>query len=959
MTGRSIFSPPYKSSRIRMAWFFIFLTFSCPLWTRAENLAQAINSAPIVTATGSSNAQVVELRLKNGLKVLMWELHTTPLVSVWTWYRVGSKDEALGESGISHWVEHMNFKGTRDISKTQMKKMIENGGGEWNGFTSLDQTAYFSTLSSSALEDALRLEAERMWLSQFAPEEVQNERTVILSELAEAESDPRNVLDIEATSTALRLHPYRWPVLGWRTDLAQITRDQLYQHYLKYYHPGNAILVIAGDFEPRQTETLVRKYFETIPSSPEPRRYSPLEPEQEGERRLKLLREGNTPYLEIAFRAPEILNDDFFALLILDAALCGAKGVNLMSSPLEANAGGSSRLYRALVDKKLATYVNSELLPSRHPYLYKLYLTLPDIGQFQPAEEAVYDELEKIKTYGLSNNEIQKTRNQLLARHYLDQDSLSKRAHQLGFFESIASQSLLDQFESKLNRVTPDDLRRVAINYLPEKGRTVAWFLPQPRQRKVEVEKLSKLNPSADRSTPIHPFDLGRHLRPAFQSGGASGASTANPVPLKIPRIALQPQRRVLSNGVIVEVAVNPASPTVYLAAAVKAGAMREEDVQAGTANFVGEMLERGTKTRTAQQLAEALEFRGIQLEVDTDYLKTTLAFSGLSRDFAVMADNLADVLRNAVFPAGEVEKVRAGIFTRLKEDLDNPAIVAEAALRERVYPPGHPFRRQVMGSFGTVEPIRVSDLTRFYKRYYRPEQLIVVVSGDVNPVEVFEQLESRLGSWRGEGTADSFYIPAVQPGLGSGSQIVPLAAKAQCEIAFGMPGISIHHPDYYAMLILNYIMGEAGMGGRIGNRVRDEEGLAYHISSSLDANWAEGLWMVQAGTSPENVEKVCGLIREEIGKIKADGISSQEIDAAKSYLMYSLPRQLESNEGIVPLLLEVEFFQLGEGYLSRYPDLIAGVSKEKLMDCWRTRLNFEKAALVIAGGTVPRTPAP
>ncbi len=936
-----------KNKRLILAALLLFLPWSSPLPSFV--LAQG---SPAAATEETVSTPVKELRLNNGLKVLLLESHTTPLVSVWSWYRVGSKDDPLGETGISHWVEHMNFKGTRGLSKAQMMSLVEKAGGCWNGYTSLDQTCYFSTLASSSLEEVLRMEAERMWLSQFALEEVQSERSVIVSELLGGENDSRTLLDIDVTAVAFKMHPYRWPTIGWKADLQQISRQQLYRHYLDFYNPGNAILVLVGDFDSQKAEPLLREYFESIPSSAEPPRYAPLEPMQEGERRLKLLKEGTTPYLEIAYRIPEILNDDFFSCLILDAALCGAKGINLLSSPLDANAGRSSRLYRALVDKKLATHISSSLLPTRFPFLYKIVLTLPDAGQFQSAEEAVYDELEKIKTRGLSDRELNKARNQLLARHYLDQDSMTSRAHQLGFFESIASHSLLEQFESKLMRVSQDDLRRVAIRYLNEKSRTVGWFLPQAKQRKVEVEQLSRTE-NPDRK--ILP-DLHRHLHPAFAAAGAAVKGIENISSITVPRITLQPQRKVLSNGVIVEVNSNPASPTFCLKAAMKAGAMRDGGSKAGLAWFTGQMLEGGTKTKTSQQLADAVEFLGADLEINTDYLTTTANIRGLSRDFNVLAEAASDMIRNPAFPVAEVDKARASQLSNLREELDNPEAVAEATLRERIYPMGHPFRQKANGTISAVESITAADLANFHRRYYRPDQLIVVVSGNLKPEEVFQKMESLFGNWKTEGAAQSFYIAAAQPGLGSGSQVVPMAAKSQCEIVFGRTGISIHHPDYYAMLILNYIMGEAGLGGRIGSRVRDREGLAYHVSSSLEASLAEGPWAISLGVAPEKVDRAMELVREEIRKIKSDQITDQEILAAKQYLIYSLPRQLESNAGICEQLMNVEIFQLGEGYLSRYGDLIAAVPKEKLVDCWRTALNFDQAALIIAG---PYRPGP
>jgi zinc protease len=208
--------------------------------------------------------------LSNGLRVLLRPMRQAPLVSVWCWYRVGSRDERPGVTGISHWVEHMNFKGTRRISKEDVTRQVELAGGLWNGYTWLDVTTYFETVQSDAFEAMLRLEASRMTECLYPKEEIERERTVVISELQGGENDPRTFLEREVTGTALQAHPYRWPTIGYLSDLRAITRDDLYRHYRAHYVPGNAILVAAGDFDPSQALRLVRRHFGRIPAAPVP-----------------------------------------------------------------------------------------------------------------------------------------------------------------------------------------------------------------------------------------------------------------------------------------------------------------------------------------------------------------------------------------------------------------------------------------------------------------------------------------------------------------------------------------------------------------------------------------------------------------------------------------------------------------------------------------------------------------
>src|SRR5262245_48697637 len=253
--------------------------------------------------------------LDNGLKVLIQEEHTAPLASVWCWYNVGSKDERPGLTGVSHWVEHMNFKGTTNIPRDQVKGIIEQYGGTWNGYTWIDQTTYFETATRDALDRMLFIESERMANCLYDPDDCESERSVIISELQGGENDPDQFLDQEVTAAAFKAHPYQHPTIGWLPDLQTMNREDLYGYYRKYYIPNNATLVIVGDVETAATVQQVEGYFGKIPPGPAPARQRTLEPDQTGERRVTIRREGTTAYLKAAYHAPAASDPDFFPLL--------------------------------------------------------------------------------------------------------------------------------------------------------------------------------------------------------------------------------------------------------------------------------------------------------------------------------------------------------------------------------------------------------------------------------------------------------------------------------------------------------------------------------------------------------------------------------------------------------------------------------------------------------------------
>lgn len=423
---------------------------------------------------------LITYTLNNGLRVFLRPVRFAPLVSVWAWYHVGSKNEAPGITGASHWVEHMNFKGTKNIPKEQIKGMIEKQGGFWNGYTFIDQTTYMETLRKEGLEVALNLEAERMAGSLFEPEEVASERTVIISELRGNENDPGELLDREVTAAAFRAHPYKWPVIGWQSDIETMTRNDLYNHYRAYYSPDNALLVVTGDFEVNDAKGLIEKHYGPLKKWENGRRYvTTREPQQRGERRVIVRREGTTPLLQISYHAPGLADDDYFALLLFDALLAGPSGMNIFGG-FSTAAGRSSRLYKDIIDGNLAASVGGFLLPTEHPYLYNTYAVLKSADDFEAVENAMYQTIEDLIHRPVKKAELEKARTQLRSKLAYELEGITNMAHQIGFYSTIGH---LERYEKALEifaSLTLEDARAAALKYLGADNRTVGQFWPQP-----------------------------------------------------------------------------------------------------------------------------------------------------------------------------------------------------------------------------------------------------------------------------------------------------------------------------------------------------------------------------------------------------------------------------------------------------------------------------------------------
>ncbi|HXW04769.1 MAG TPA: pitrilysin family protein [Vicinamibacterales bacterium] len=432
-----------------------------------------------VSGSLAAPAHVREAHLDNGLKVIVQPVHTAPLVSVWCWYRVGSGDERPGRTGASHWVEHMNFKGTVRIPREEMKGIVERFGGTWNGYTWIDQTTYLETATRDALEKMLFIEAERMAHGLYDPSECEAERTVIISELQGGENDPDQLLDTEVTATAFRAHPYRHPTIGWLDDLRSMTRDDLYEHYRTYYVPNNATLVVAGDVDPDDVMRRAARTFEDIAPGPALPRQRSVEPPQLGERRVLLERPGCAAYLKMAWHAPAAREADFFPMLVLDALLTGAKGVNLWSSFRSGIPQRKARLYRAIVERGLGSTVSGTLVATASPFLYTLSFTALDGVPLSTLESAVVEEVERLRSAGVTEEEVARAGRQLRARLVFENDSVTNIAHQLGFFETVTGPGFFAGLREGIERVTAEQVADVARRRLGAATRTTGWFQPR------------------------------------------------------------------------------------------------------------------------------------------------------------------------------------------------------------------------------------------------------------------------------------------------------------------------------------------------------------------------------------------------------------------------------------------------------------------------------------------------
>ena len=419
----------------------------------------------------SRQLQVSRHQLDNGLKILVRHIPNAPVSGCWAVYRVGSRNEKPGITGISHWVEHMLFKGGGKLRKGDVGRLVSSVGGEYNGFTSKDFTAYFEILPADKIETGLMIESERMTNAAFDPREVESERTVVISEREGNENDPEFLTVEELFLSAFRFHPYRWSEGGLKHDLMGITRDDLFQHYRRYYVPSNAILVVVGPHPPKKILPKIEEHFKSLETSDKPPEPSVTEPPQTGERRVDLRLPSEADYVKVGYRTPAFGNEDVFSLMMLDAIL---SGVRLFAFGPGQTSGRSARLYRALVEKKIATQASSDFWPTIDPSVFTLDLTVWEGVKVDRAEKLLFGEVEKIQKHSPTKHELDRALAQVKAQYAYALDGVARQGFVIGIFELVISFETVARLVEKLSRVTPQMVSDVAQKYLIPQNRTVS-----------------------------------------------------------------------------------------------------------------------------------------------------------------------------------------------------------------------------------------------------------------------------------------------------------------------------------------------------------------------------------------------------------------------------------------------------------------------------------------------------
>jgi zinc protease len=411
----------------------------------------------------------------------------------------------------------------------------------------------------------------------------------------------------------------------------------------------------------------------------------------------------------------------------------------------------------------------------------------------------------------------------------------------------------------------------------------------------------------------------------------------------------LSPTRQCLQNGALVIARESRVTPAVTITASVPSGTVADSRDLPGVAHFLSRVIDRGTESRSGDEIAELLDSRGVSLTVSAMRHLFVVSCTCLAEDFATMLGLVADVMRNPSLPEKEIATRRGEIITSIRQDQDNPAMVAVEEELALLYPDGHPYGRRVKGTIATVEQIDRSALQSVHHDRFTPAGLVVVCVGDVDPARVVGETGHAFGDWQGS-AATPFVVPSPARANERRQAVFPMMNKAQADIAYGFNTISRLDRSYYAFSLMNNVLGQYALGGRLGDSIRERQGMAYYVFSAFDPNLGEGPLVIRAGVNPANVDRAIVSIDEEVRRMAADGLTAQELEASKRYLIGSMPRMFETNAGIATFLQSCEQFGLGMDHDMKLPGLLAAVTLDQVNEVAKRFLVPERATITVAG---------
>ncbi len=858
--------------------------------------------------------------LRNGLKILVLEDMNSPVVTVQLWYRTGSRNELEGKRGIAHLLEHMMFRGSEDVGPEDHSRIVNAVGGIENAATSDDATFYYETVPSDRLALIMELEAERMNRLKLDEKYFYKEREVVKEELRKRnQNNPTDALFERFRLLAYQKHPYRLGPIGTMEDLDAITIEDLETFYRQNYVPNNAVLIVVGGASFDSVMQSADDFFGSLPRGELVHMPILPEPEQMVFRREVLRFPTQLPVVIGGYKIPQADSPDSVALDIVQMIFGG---------------GESCRLYKRLVrDTQLAVFAGAWNWKMRDPGVFIVFAGfLPSIPP-EKVETTLLEEIEDLAAKGPTDEEIQKAKSQLSANYIFKLTAISKLGYAIGEAEVVEGDyhRFLDRVDA-YQRVTKNQIKRCVETYLAHDRLTVASLLPSN-----ETDELEKSTGVVHRQAEEKLEAWNTHQRFTRIEGASID-------PIALPVI----HRKVLSNGLKVMFVERHEQPVVYFDLIVPGGNLFDPVGMAGLTDMLARMLTGGTTKRNAEQIAHQTDSLGGILHASAAMEYFSVQGQFLKKDCATGLDLFADIILDSSFPEAELVNVKLEHEASVRMGRDQPTSLAFDTLNYLIYGYNHPRGRSA--SVDTVKAVEVSDLQSVYQKYFRPSSSILCITGDITPDEMDDLGLSAFESWTDPDL--TAWKPPDNPVKRRGVtvRIVDKPDLTQSTIAIGHLGISRYDPDYFNLLLGNYILGSGGFSSRLVQAVRSRGGKTYSAGSWFSTGKGKGPFGAYTFTRNSETESTLAILLEEIRKIKTSGITAKELQAAKDHILGSYALKFETPHGVAEQLLSAEFFSFGQDYVRNYRSFVSAPTLDNVNHALQKHLDPENLVVVVVG---------
>jgi zinc protease len=868
---------------------------------------------------------ITEYQLKNGLRVLLFPDNSKPTITVNITYMVGSRHEGYGESGMAHLLEHMVFKGSTR-HKNIPQELTEHGS--WpNGTTWLDRTNYFETFSATDdnLRWALDLEADRMVNSFIEKKDLDTEFSVVRNEFEMGENSPQYVLQERIMSTAFLWHNYGKSTIGSREDIERVPIDNLKAFYRKYYQPDNAILLVAGKFDEAKTLAMIAELYGPIPKPDRvlPKTYT-VEPAQDGERSVTLRRTGDTQGIGMAYHTPPGSHPDYAPLDVLMDVLTNEP---------------SGRLYKALVENKKAAFQYGWTPALYDPGFAYFYAELRKEQSLDSARAIMVKTLDEATTKPVTAEEVERAKTKLLSRIEMMFRQVDRVGLQLSEYMAAGDWRLIFLYRDAIRKVTPADVQRVAATYLKPSNRTVGTFIPEAKPDRTQV-------PAAPDVAALVKDYKGEAQ---VAAGEAFDASPAN--------IDSRTKRGQEPNGLKYGLLQKSTrGNSVQMKIRLRMGDEQSLMGQNTAAGFAASMLERGTKTRTYQQIKDELEKLKAQVYTYGYGQSAVVNIETQKENLPAVLAIVTDYLRNPTFPEAEFKKMKEERLAGLESQKQEPQALAPRRADQIIspYPKGHLFYQPTFEEeIASINKLTLDEVKAYYKNFYGGQQAAVSVVGAFDEAAVMKAVKA-LGTWK----APKPFVRV--PGrlfadVKGGTEAIQTDDKANAMFMAGMKfALRDDDPDYAALYMANYVLGDGVLNSRLMTRARQKEGISYGIGSYVyaDDNDRLGGFGSYAIYNPENGDRLEAAYREEVEKLAKEGITADELKAAKSAVLQN--RQVQRSQDGMLADTWAQYLTKAEGrtfaYDAELEKRIAALTLEQVNAAAKKYIDYSKLVIVKAG---------